>query len=223
MVLGAIIRVGDFMNGFFFAFEIIGTVAFAVSGAVKAIKYKMDLLGVCILGMVTGVGGGVLRDTIIGNTPAVAIRDPLLGVIALITSLLVFLVVYIRKSKTEGGKRYSAIMFFADTLGLAVFANTALTVARGAGIENPVSLIFLSTLSCVGGGVMRDMFCGDIPYVFKKHIYLVAAALGALVNVLSVNVLPENVAAIMGICVVIIIRILAAHFKWNLPKIEYFK
>lgn len=219
----AIIQTGDYMSSFLFAFEIIGTIAFAVSGAVKAIKYKMDMLGVCILGIVTGVGGGVMRDTIIGNTPALAIRDPLFGIIALVTSLAVFLIVFFTKSKTEGGKRYSAIMFLADTLGLAVFANTALTIARGANIDNPIALIVLGTLTGVGGGVIRDMFCGDVPYVFKKHIYALAAAAGSLVNILAHMLLPENISVILGVGTVILIRILAAHFKWNLPKIEYFK
>lgn len=211
------------MNGFFFAFEIIGTVAFAVSGAVKAIKYKMDLFGVCILGLVTGVGGGVVRDTIIGNTPARAVRDPLFGILALITSFAVFLTVYFLKSNSEGGRRYAAIMFCADTLGLAVFTNTALTIARGAEIKNAVALIFLGTLSGVGGGVIRDVFCVDVPYVFKKHIYAVASAAGATANIVIYSFTSENIAGLCGFCAVIIIRVLAARFKWNLPKIEYFE
>ncbi len=212
------------MPSFFFVFEIIGTIAFAVSGAVKGIKYQMDVFGVCILGLVTGVGGGVIRDAIIGNTPVTAIKNPLFATVAIVASLITFAVIYALGKKHEpDNKKYIVFMFAADTLGLAVFTNTALTIARDAGISNTLALVFLGTVSGVGGGVLRDVFCGDVPYIFKKHIYAVASAAGALVNVIVYAVAPQNLAAALGICTVVIIRVLAAHFKWNLPKIKYFE
>ncbi len=212
------------MLSFLFVFEIIGTIAFAVSGAVKGIKYQMDVFGVCILGLVTGVGGGVIRDAVIGNTPVTAIKNPLFATVAVLASLLAFAVIYMLGKRTdESSKKYSVFMFAADTLGLAVFTNTALTIARSTGITNALALIFLGTVTGVGGGVLRDVFCGDVPYIFKKHVYASASAAGALVNIVLYSFAPQSIASVCGMLTVVVLRILAAHFKWNLPKIKYFE
>ena len=212
------------MLSFFLVFEIIGTIAFAVSGAVKGIKYKMDLFGVCVLGLVTGVGGGVIRDSIIGNTPVVAIKNPLFAIVAIVASLVTFSALYlIDKKSVFDNKIYELFMFIADTLGLAVFTNTAIAIARTIGINSVFPLIFLGVLTGVGGGVLRDVFCGDVPYIFKKHIYALASAAGALINIVIYEFFPNKFAATGGILTVIILRFLAAYFKWNLPKINYFE
>ena len=211
------------MLSFLFVFEIIGTIAFAISGAVKGIKYQMDIFGVCILGLVTGVGGGVIRDAVIGNTPVTAIKNPLFATVAVAASLCAFVIIYfLGKKGNEDSKTYTVLMFAADTLGLAVFTNTALTIARGVGITSALALIFLGTVTGVGGGVLRDVFCGDVPYIFKKHVYALASAAGALVNIILYSFAPQNASFILGMLTVIVLRVLAAHYKWNLPKIKYF-
>ncbi len=211
-----------FTDTLLFVLEIIGTVAFAVSGALKGIKNNMDLFGVSILGLITGVGGGVIRDTILGNTPATAFNTPLFTVIALCSSLFTFLVIRLIWKYIHDKKRIydRFIMFTADTLGLAVFTTTGVRIAEESGNLGFVAIVFIAVITGVGGGVLRDILCADVPYVFKKHIYAVASAAGAAVNLLCGSVLPEEPAVILGGMTVIILRVLAALFHWNLPKIN---
>lgn len=210
------------MDKFFYIFEIVGTVAFALSGAVKGIRKNMDLFGVAILGLVTGVGGGVMRDSILGNTPAVAFESPFFTLIALSTAIITFAVVRLLwKRVRDVIQKYDRnVMFVADTLGLAVFTITGIRIAKECGIDSFVSLMFIGVITGVGGGVLRDVFCVEVPDVFKKHIYAVASAAGGAVNILLDGIVSEGVAVISGFMCVVALRFLAAYFRWNLPKIN---
>lgn len=211
-----------FISTLLFVLEIIGTVAFAVSGALKGIKNNMDLFGVSILGLITGVGGGVIRDTILGNTPATAFKTPLFTIIALCSSIITFVVIRLIWKYIHDKKRIydRFIMFFADTFGLAVFTTTGVRIAEETGHLGFVAIVFIAVITGVGGGVLRDVLCADVPYVFKKHIYAVASAAGATVNLLCSHFLPQEPSIILGGMTVVILRILAACFRWNLPKIN---
>ena len=210
------------MDTFILIFEIIGTVAFAISGAVKGIKRGMDLFGVAILGIVTGVGGGVIRDTVLGNTPATAFKSPLFAIIALISAVLTFIVIgLIWKSVKAGIKNYDRnILFLADTIGLAVFTMTGARIAEESSAKNITATIFIGVITAVGGGILRDVFCTEVPDVFKKHIYAVASAAGALVFLLVGRYLPEWIAVVCGFSSIVLLRFLAAHYRWNLPKVN---
>ena len=211
-----------FLNTFFIVLEIIGTIAFAVSGAMKGIRKGMDLFGVVILGLITGVGGGIVRDAIIGNTPVVALKTPTFTILAIITSLVVFTVIRLLWKRIKNSvKDYDKnVIFFADTLGLAVFTMNGINIATQFQVSHFLAVVSLGVITGVGGGVFRDVFCGEVPDIFKKHVYAVAAAAGGCVYIPLSNVMPQTVAALIGIAVVVILRILAAHFRWNLPKIN---
>lgn len=193
-----------------FVLEIIGTIAFAVSGALVAIEKKMDIFGVAILGMTTAVMGGIIRDLILDVTPPMAFREPVYALLAIGVSIIVFIPVVRRNLR-----RLENILMIMDAIGLAVF--TVIGVKAGQAFDNLFLSVFVGTLTGVGGGVLRDLFAGNRPYIFVKHFYACASILGALTTALLWDV--NNVLAmILGAVLIFILRILAARYKWSLPR-----
>lgn len=197
--------------------EIIGTVAFAVSGALIAMEKNMDLLGVLTLGVITAVGGGILRDLILGVTPPLAFRDPRNVFIAMIASAVLFLP-WVRRKLRANPRLFDGVLFCMDTLGLGVFTvfgirNTMVFAAE----PNLFLLIFVGVITGVGGGVLRDVLAANTPFIFVKHIYACASIAGALCCALLWENVSEGAALFCGMLVVIVIRVLSAHFRWNLP------
>ena len=148
-----------------FVLEILGTVAFAISGACVAIEKKMDIFGVAILGLTTAVGGGIVRDVLLGVIPPAAFQHPVYSLLALLTSVIVFL----PKVRGLAGKEKNLLLFLIDTIGLAIF--TVVGVQAGMQYDNRYLAIFVGVITGVGGGVMRDVFAGNRPYIFIKHFY----------------------------------------------------
>ena len=203
-------------------FDIIGTIAFAISGAVVAIEKKMDLLGVVILGVITAVGGGIIRDITLGITPPNAFRSSYDIIIATITAIITFIVIWIRSTQNPYTKHYFALLLFvSDTVGLGVFTVMGVQTALEK-VTNPsdVLLIFVGVITGVGGGVIRDLLAGNIPYIFKKHIYASACILGSIVCMLCWSPFGKEKAMLFGALCVVLIRVLASHYKWNLPRIN---
>lgn len=211
------------LDKYIFIIEIIGTIAFASSGAMVGIKKQMDLLGVCVLGMTTAVGGGMIRDLILGVTPPVMFQNPTYALIAIAFSVLVFCGLYFFQNKLTNKKVqgvYDKLMMIFDSLGLGLFTVVGVTTAINIGYETTGFLqIFVGVLTGVGGGVLRDIMAGNTPYIFVKHVYASASILGAIVCVLVKRWFGELPAMLIGAAVVFVIRILAAHYKWNLPRI----
>jgi len=212
------------LDKYIFIIEIIGTIAFASSGAMVGIKKQMDLLGVCVLGMTTAVGGGMIRDLILGVNPPVMFQNPTYALIAIVFSVLVFCGLYFFKNKLTQSRVqgvYDKLMMIFDSLGLGLFTVVGVTTAINIGYETTGFLqIFVGVLTGVGGGVLRDIMAGNTPYIFVKHVYASASILGAIVCVLVELWFGELPAMLIGAAVVFVIRILAAHFKWNLPSIK---
>lgn len=210
----------EVMDVLFAAFELIGTVAFAISGAMEGVRHRMDLFGVTMLGLVTAIGGGVLRDLVIGEIPPKVFRDSRCAVLAMCIALAVFIVM--KLSLSRKGSRLANLSehlyFLSDTLGLAAF--TVLGIESAGPTRNTGLLLFVGMITGVGGGVLRDVLAGSVPSIFRKHIYAVASLAGALADVLLMRVLPGEIAMLIGFGVVALIRMLAAHYKWNLPRIE---
>ncbi len=212
----------DLQTGFVLGTEIMGTVAFAASGAMTAIERKMDIFGVCVLGVVTAVGGGMVRDMILGNVPG-ALLHPIYVEVAAVTSLAAFFAVYIKKNMhADNFKRiYDILMFAMDAIGLGIFTALGVTTGIHAGyLDNTFLLVFLGTITGVGGGLLRDMMAGVPPYIFVKHVYACASIIGALLCVFLFRRFGEVPALLLSSLTVFVIRYLAAHFHWNLPRIE---
>ena len=148
------------MEWFITVLELIGTLSFAVSGAMTALKKHMDVLGVCVLGLVTACGGGVLRDILMGNLPPVMFRDPIYALAAVLCSVIVFLPIVRRKLLKED-RLYEILMLWSDALGLGVFTAVGITTAMHAGYNSRFFAVFLGVITGVGGGVLRDVLAGQ--------------------------------------------------------------
>ncbi len=198
--------------------ELIGTVAFAVSGAMTALKKHMDVFGVTILGVITAVGGGAIRDIVLGITPPSVFTKPVYAAVAVAVSIIAFLPP-VRRFLTQTHKLYDELMLIMDSLGLAIFTVMGISTAYSVGSDkNLLLLVFVGVITGVGGGLMRDIMAGNTPYIFVKHIYACASLVGALLAACTWETLGEMYAMIPGAATVLIIRLLAAHFKWSLPK-----
>ena len=205
-----------------FCMELAGTIAFAASGAMVGINCGMDVFGVCVLGVVTAVGGGMTRDVILGNVPGALIR-PVSVSVAIGTSLLVFLVLYFKRNLLQGkvGVLYDKAMLLMDSVGLGIFTVVGVTTGIGSGyLENTFLLTFLGTLTGVGGGLLRDMMAGVPPYIFVKHIYACASVAGAISCVWIYREFGQIPAMVVSSVLVVVIRLLAAHYRWNLPRVK---
>lgn len=204
-------------------FDLIGTIAFAISGAFVGIHKKMDIFGVNVLAVTTACGGGMIRDLIIGCIPPMIFQNPRFVLVAVIVANIVFLLAYRRRHLPRKFVRvYDEMLFWFDTLGLAAFTVDGVMAGVRAGFgENHFLICFLGFITAVGGGALRDVMANQMPDIFRKHIYAVAAIAGA---VLMTTVLHfsgmENAAMVAGFLLVLVLRKLAAHFRWNLPKIE---
>ncbi|MCI6359499.1 MAG: trimeric intracellular cation channel family protein [Clostridiales bacterium] len=208
------------MDTFLFIIELLGTVAFAASGALTGIEKRMDIFGVAILGVVTAVGGGVIRDLVIGITPPKAFQDPVYLIVALVVSVALFFPA-VRRPLARSQKLFDTTLLLMDAAGLGIFTVTGITTAIGqANCRSVLLLFFVGMLTGTGGGVLRDILAGDMPYIFRKHIYASASLAGAGVFLLCRLILPQSIAALIGIAVVMIIRFAAAHFEWNLPRAQ---
>ena len=206
------------METLVFILEIIGTVAFAVSGAMVGINKKMDIFGVCILGLTVAVGGGIIRDVILGNTPPNMFKNPVYALVAVITSVIVFIPA-VRGLLKKTQKIYDLTLRIMDSVGLGVFTVVGVQVAKTTSYEAGTFLaIFVGVLTGVGGGIIRDLFADEMPAIFVKHIYACASLVGAVLCVLLWNIIGSAAAMVIGCVSVIVLRILAAHYRWSLPK-----
>lgn len=200
-------------------FEMIGTIAFAWSGAMVGIRKNLDIFGVIVLGMVTAVGGGVVRDLLLGLTPPNVFLNPGYAVVAFLTGLILFLAVYLKQRTLESltAVRYERVVNFCDALGLGIFAAVGVHAGYAQGHTNRFFLVFLGIITGIGGGMMRDMMAGEMPFVLYKRVYAVAAIAGSCIAVL---LMPYNLylAAAAGTLATILIRLLATHYCWDLPK-----
>jgi Predicted membrane protein len=192
--------------------DILGTVAFAISGVLVAMEKRLDLFGVLIIAFVTSIGGGTLRDLLIGDTPVAWMRD--LTYVTTIFITVVFAIIFVNQLKYL---RKSLFLF--DTIGIGLY--TMLGVEKGLEAELlPIMCIFLGTMTACFGGVIRDILCNEIPVIFRKEIYATACIVGGASYFFFVSLsLKESYAYIAAIVVVISLRLLAVRFGISLPNI----
>lgn len=203
-----------------FLLELIGTIAFAISGAVVGLQKKMDIFGVSILAMVTAVGGGILRDIILNVTPPAAFREPIFTLSAIVTGVVVFCSV---KGNVHLHRQnfYDAALRLMDAIGLGIFTVIGVQASYvHVPDSNTYLAVFVGVLTGVGGGIMRDIFAGNTPYVFVKHFYACASLIGAIFCALCWPWLGQLWAMLIGALLILILRNLAAHYHWSLPKIS---
>ncbi len=197
---------------FFQVIDILGTIAFAISGVLVAMNKRMDPFGVLIIAFVTAVGGGTLRDTLIGQTPVSwMINMTYVYVILGATLFAILFKNYINYLRTS--------LFLFDTIGIGLY--TVVGIEKGITIGlHPIICIALGTMTACFGGVIRDILCNEIPVIFRKEIYATACILGGLTYFLLSEFLSDSnfVFVIAGV-VVIVIRLLAVKLKISLPSL----
>ncbi len=213
------------MDSFVFVMDVVGTVAFAISGAMVAIRKKMDIFGVCILALTTATGGGLIRDLIIGKNPPQMFRDPFYVLISAVTAILVFGFFFFEKKNQGKKSKYvvfnEKILFLCDSLGLAAFTVDGVNAGMvSAGYKNLFLVVFLGALTGVGGGLLRDVFAQEMPMIFVKQVYACACILGGLATGILWKALGANEAMMAGFIVTLAVRFMAAYFHWDLPKIS---
>lgn len=206
---------------FFLVCEWLGTAAFAVSGAMVAIDTGMDLFGVIFLAMITALGGGTLRDVLIGHFPPRMFTNFEFLLLAVACAVTVFVLADLYKEryiKSEQGIERVNNVF--DAIGLGVFAVSGARIGMEAGFtDNAFLVTFLGMTTAVGGGMIRDVLLQRIPFVLNKRVYAVAAIAGALTYwVIEYVLMMPVLAYAVGWLVTVTLRMLATIYKWNLPK-----
>ncbi|WP_055448364.1 trimeric intracellular cation channel family protein [Lacinutrix mariniflava] len=196
----------------FYIIDILGTLAFSISGVLVALNKRMDAFGVLIIAFVTAVGGGTLRDVLIGETPVSWMKDMTFVYVVLISTILAVIfkskIDYLRKS-----------LFLFDTIGIGLYTVVGIEKGISAGLH-PIICIALGTMSACFGGVIRDILCNEIPVIFRKEVYATACILGGIVYFIIKRLPIEgNLVFIIAGLVVIITRLLAVKFKLRLPNL----
>jgi uncharacterized membrane protein YeiH len=197
-----------------YVLDILGTFAFAVSGALVALDKKFDLFGVIIIAFITAVGGGMLRDVLINAHPINWIGD--LNYLYTIFTAVIF--TFLFKSKIF---YLSKTLFLFDTIGISVF--TLLGLQKGLAYElHPLVALIMGMISAVFGGVLRDVLTAKVPLIFEKEIYASACLAGGMIYLtLNYFKLEENINFIISSTFVVIIRAVVVRFHLELPKIKH--
>ena len=201
--------------------EIIGTIAFALSGSMTGIDKGLDFFGVMVLGAVTAVGGGITRDILLGRTPPAALIDPKFILIAVLISIVCILAFnQFAHFLTPGVmKRVMITMNVCDALGLALFTVSGMNIALEMGFgENAFLLVTVGVLTGVGGGLIRDVFVHKTPMIFTKNIYATASAIGGIIYYSCLGIMPQYAGMLIGASVITLIRFIAMYKDINLPK-----
>ncbi len=194
----------------FYILDILGTFVFAISGALVAMQKKFDPFGIFIIGFVTAVGGGTLRDILIGHQPVGWMQN----MTYVYTIILAVILAILLRNKI---KYLSKSLFLFDTIGLGIFTIIGTKVGINMHL-NPIISIALGTMSGAFGGVIRDILCNEIPVIFRKEIYAIACVFGGITFILlSYTQLPQNIIYFFTITMVIAIRIIAVKFHLSLP------
>lgn len=195
--------------------NIIGIIAFAFSGAMKAIRSQLDLLGILALGIVYALGGGVLRDVLIQRIPYVfsANRDVAIAILGVIVAITIY-----RLKRQDVSNRYYIIV--PDALGLAAFTIAGAVTADQATIPG-IGLIFLAVVTAVGGGIIGDLLMGRIPAVLQRDCYATCSIVGAICFYIALRLgVNLGVASLLGGGITFLIRLLAIQGRWHLPKLS---
>ena len=197
---------------FFQVLDILGTIAFAISGVLVALNKRMDPFGVLIIAFVTAVGGGSLRDVLIGIQPVSWMTN--MTYVYVIFGATVFAIIF--KSKLNYLRKS---LFLFDTIGIGLYTVVGIEKGIIAGLH-PIICIALGTMTACFGGVIRDILCNEIPVIFRKEIYATACILGGLTYFLLREFMADtNFVFVIAGVIVIATRLLAVKFKISLPSL----
>lgn len=211
---------------FYYILELIGTAAFASSGAMIAIRKGMDIFGIIVLAIMTAIGGGIFRDVVLGINPPTAFLKTIYTSISIGVSLIIIILLKIKNNKVSFLNRrfllfYVKLVSVLDAIGLGIFTVSGVRLAmKMAYLNNTFLLIFVGIVTGCGGGVLRDLCSGTIPIIFTKNtIYAMASFLGAVTYIVLRPHL-RHYAFLIGAIVVVIARLLSMKYRWSLPNVK---
>ncbi len=209
------------MDEVIFVLELIGAAAFSVSGAMAAIEKKADIFGVLFLAITTALGGGVIRDVLIGQIPPRMFVSYWYLLVTVIAALAVFADAYVRREKYKLHiDKLDAINNIFDAVGLAVFTVTGMNTAMAVS-DNVILLLFVGMSTGIGGGMLRDVMTNTMPKVLRKRIYAVASLLGGgLYYVMLMLGAGQFMSVGCSMLLIFAMRLLATINKWNLPSVK---
>src|SRR5512145_3160951 len=194
-----------------YALDLIGTAAFAASGAWVAVRHRMDLFGVLVLGLVTAVGGGTLRDLLVGALPPFSLRDETYLYVSIVAALAVF----VTRNRFQAMERPLLVL---DAVGLGTFVVIGTTKALDFNLGF-LGAALMGVMTCTAGGVIRDVLANQVPLILRKEVYASACLAGSLLLVaLESFGTPRPTAALLGAVTVVALRLLAIHYNWSLPR-----
>ena len=201
----------------FFA-EILGSIAFAASGAVLGIKREMDVLGVFILAIVVTMGGGLIRDVVVGNMPPVGLSNPIYIEIAIVTSIVVILIY--KKTTLEIAERLLYAMRFFDGIGLGVFTGIGLITGLRFYPDKPFLAVTTAVLTACGGGVIRDVLAMRVPFILKEEVYALASIIGAIIGYFVYSYAGPTATLYISSVITIAIRFTCMKYNVCLPNFK---
>jgi uncharacterized membrane protein YeiH len=185
----------------------IGIAVFAITGALVASRKQMDIVGFAVLGTVTGVGGGTIRDLVLGQTPVFWVKEPVYLAICIGCSILVFFTAHVPRSRLR-------LLMWLDAVGMALFCVLG---AEKALQHGPIVAATMGVITAVAGGMIRDVLGGESPVILRREVYATAALAGALTFLLALNIMPRDPAVISGFTIALVLRMLALRYSWSLP------
>lgn len=206
-----------------FWLEVIGVIAFGICGAMAAMERGADLFGVLFLAVITALGGGVIRDVLLGWFPPRMFTSYAYVAIAVASALLVFLDACIRREHYRQNRdKLDSVVNVFDALGLGVFTVSGVQMAIDQyGMGNPFLLVLMGMTTGVGGGMLRDVMTNTMPKVLRKRVYAVASLIGGglyyVMHVLDIN---QLLSVGCGMLVIFALRLFATIYKWNLPSVK---
>lgn len=209
------------MDEVMFVLELIGAAAFAVSGAMVAIEKRADIFGVLFLAVTTALGGGVIRDVLIGRIPPVMFVSYWYLLISVAAALAVFIDAYLRSEKYKLHlDKLDAVNNIFDAIGLAVFTVSGMNAAMPVS-DNIILVLFVGMCTGVGGGMLRDVMTNTMPKVLRKRVYAVASLLGGGLYYAMYALGANQLASIgCGMLLIFALRLFATIYKWNLPSVK---
>lgn len=209
------------MDEIMFVLELIGAAAFAVSGAMAAIEKRADIFGVLFLAVTTALGGGVIRDVLIGRIPPVMFVSYWYLLISVVAALAVFIDAYLRSEKYKLHlDKLDAVNNIFDAIGLAVFTVSGMNAAMPVS-DNVILVLFVGMCTGVGGGMLRDVMTNTMPKVLRKRVYAVASLLGGGLYYAMYALGANQLASIgCGMLLIFALRLFATIYKWNLPSVK---
>ena len=201
--------------------EVIGVIAFGICGAMAAMERRADLFGVLFLAVITALGGGVIRDVLIGRIPPVMFVSYWYLLISVVAALAVFIDAYLRSEKYKLHlDKLDAVNNVFDAIGLAVFTVSGMNAAMPVS-DNVILVLFVGMCTGVGGGMLRDVMTNTMPKVLRKRVYAVASLIGGglyyVMHVLDIN---QLLSVGCGMLVIFALRLFATIYKWNLPSVK---